>query len=455
MTAFAGYTLSDLRQIVRDLTGIYSTDLISDTMINDYLNQAYFELATMQQWPWKVGLEPLAALTDSDYPPFLATSHKLLAYRASSKVLTTQADDSPRVAEYNSMWQSMTGELFQNTLQANSTGSATSFTELKQLVRELIDIFDQTITDAYIIAKLNDELNQLYDGYTWPFAKTDFFTAAANYTRILAFGTASRLAITYAKDNTMVTAYKAEFDAILDQMKKIFLYPIINEMPGTLADLRKQVRGLIQDYSKDIPDTLVNAYLNEEYMFLCSERDWTWLEKEEAFTITTGQNSFQLTPNGSRRVMVMYAATNTNSLYLPGDTSSPLYQRPDILGGEVNSSKYIYDIDATGLVRLSPPALTPYFLKVKYVQMPDTLASDSDSPLFDTRFRSILAYRAALRLLLFTKSDKNLIGIYQSQADNIFQSMMVHYQLDRSTDVFSINQNGLDTMKYIPYFRVS
>ena len=238
-------------------------------------------------------------------------------------------------------------------------------------------------------------------------------------------------------------------------MKKIFLYPIINEMPGTLADLRKQVRGLIQDYSKDIPDTLVNAYLNEEYMFLCSERDWTWLEKEEAFTITTGQNSFQLTPNGSRRVMVMYAATNTNSLYLPGDTSSPLYQRPDILGGEVNSSKYIYDIDATGLVRLSPPALTPYFLKVKYVQMPDTLASDSDSPLFDTRFRSILAYRAALRLLLFTKSDKNLIGIYQSQADNIFQSMMVHYQLDRSTDVFSINQNGLDTMKYIPYFRVS
>jgi len=455
LTAFAGYTIADLRQIVRDLTGIYSTDLISDDMINSLLNQAYFELATMQQWPWKVGLEPLAALIGTDYPPFLATSHKLLAYRASAHVLETQADDSPRLQEYNAIWQLMVGELYQNTLQANSTGSATSFTELKQLVRELIDIFDQTITDAYITVKLQDELSQLYDSYTWPFAKADFFTAASSYTRILAFGTASRLAATYNKDQTMISSYLSEYEAMLDQMKKVFLYPIINEQPGTFADLRKQVRGLIQDYSKDIPDTLLSSYINEEYLSLCNSRDWTWLEKEEAFNITTGQQEFQLTPKGSRRVLVMYATTNTNSLYYPGDTSSPLYQRPDILGQEFNSSKYTYDVTTDGLVRLSPPALTPYLLKVKYIMMPDMLISDSDEPLFDIRFRSILAYRAALRLLLFTKSDKNLIAIYQNQADTMFQSMMVHYQLDRSTDVFSINQNGLDVMKYIPYFRVS
>lgn len=37
---------------VRDLTGIYSTDVVSDTLIQMWLNEAYNELARERDWDW-------------------------------------------------------------------------------------------------------------------------------------------------------------------------------------------------------------------------------------------------------------------------------------------------------------------------------------------------------------------------------------------------------------------
>jgi hypothetical protein len=48
-------TLSELRDYVRDLTGIYSTDLISDSLLNRWLNESYYEFLSTEQWPWRIG----------------------------------------------------------------------------------------------------------------------------------------------------------------------------------------------------------------------------------------------------------------------------------------------------------------------------------------------------------------------------------------------------------------
>ena len=38
------YTLSTLRTYTRDLTGIYTTDIISDDLLGRWINEAYFEV---------------------------------------------------------------------------------------------------------------------------------------------------------------------------------------------------------------------------------------------------------------------------------------------------------------------------------------------------------------------------------------------------------------------------
>lgn len=45
-------TLSNLRDYVRQLTGVFSTDVVSDALINIWINEAYNELALLRDWDW-------------------------------------------------------------------------------------------------------------------------------------------------------------------------------------------------------------------------------------------------------------------------------------------------------------------------------------------------------------------------------------------------------------------
>lgn len=47
-------TLAELITYCRDLTGLYSTDLLPDTLVTKWLNESYSELNRDQDWPWVV-----------------------------------------------------------------------------------------------------------------------------------------------------------------------------------------------------------------------------------------------------------------------------------------------------------------------------------------------------------------------------------------------------------------
>ena len=49
-------TLAQLRAYVRDLTGVYSTDLLPDTLLDRWLQEAYSELNRADEWPWMVNV---------------------------------------------------------------------------------------------------------------------------------------------------------------------------------------------------------------------------------------------------------------------------------------------------------------------------------------------------------------------------------------------------------------
>ena len=44
--------LNQLTTYVRDLVGIYSTDVVSDTLIKRWINESYNELSVLREWDW-------------------------------------------------------------------------------------------------------------------------------------------------------------------------------------------------------------------------------------------------------------------------------------------------------------------------------------------------------------------------------------------------------------------
>lgn len=44
--------LSELTTYTRDLTGVYSADVVSDSLIQRWINEAYNEVARVQDWDW-------------------------------------------------------------------------------------------------------------------------------------------------------------------------------------------------------------------------------------------------------------------------------------------------------------------------------------------------------------------------------------------------------------------
>ena len=48
--------LTDLRNYVRDLTGVYSTDLLPNTLLDRWLQESYSELNRQEDWPWLTAL---------------------------------------------------------------------------------------------------------------------------------------------------------------------------------------------------------------------------------------------------------------------------------------------------------------------------------------------------------------------------------------------------------------
>jgi hypothetical protein len=48
--------LTTLRSYVRDLTGVYSTDLLSDALLDRWIQESYTEVNRADDWPWMVNI---------------------------------------------------------------------------------------------------------------------------------------------------------------------------------------------------------------------------------------------------------------------------------------------------------------------------------------------------------------------------------------------------------------
>lgn len=73
---------SELTIHVRDLTGIYSTDVVSDTLIHIWLNESYNEVARERDWDW------LELTFDGVLPAAVSGTHTITLPHGTRRVLS-------------------------------------------------------------------------------------------------------------------------------------------------------------------------------------------------------------------------------------------------------------------------------------------------------------------------------------------------------------------------------
>lgn len=184
--------VSAINQYARDLTGVYSTDVISDTLLNRWINESYRELARLQTWPW---LPVTDLTTGTDIPAFDDEYHHVLAYRAAARVLRFQADDTPRGEVYLQEYQAIVQDMLKDYLPALAPALSGTLAQLRRLCRDLSGIYDaSTIPDAMVDMMINDAYNELAVAKDWDWLESNVEVAvpafiAGKHTINLANGT--------------------------------------------------------------------------------------------------------------------------------------------------------------------------------------------------------------------------------------------------------------------------
>jgi len=456
--AYTTYNLTALGVYVRNLTGVFSTDILTNDILYGYINEAYSDLSTQQEWTWSNTASPAAALASgTDAPAFPAQFHPLLAYKAAAVVLITQADDTTRAQEYLSIYKTMVDALRQDDLQIAitgdviNTGDYTDYSKLVKFVRQLTSVYDGSISNTYIENKLKDEYKILADAFTWSWTySSGNLSAIAEYAKILAYGASAKIAAELGLPEQLTKAYLLEYSDILDRMKRVTLYTLQTASPTTLAQLRVYTRSLMGNYSKDIPDVLINTWLNEAYTLLQNQRDWKWLQVETEVAVASGTSVITLPAGGTGKVMGIYVI-NTNGLRI-----DPVTQRPTLHDIDDNNDKYFFSTTPAGVITIAPTPTENLTVRIRYVKNGDLMSSDASTTLLATQFVTILAYRAAIKGYLFAPdANKKILEIYIQQERDMFDAIVSYYNLDHNTDAFQIGIRGVEERKYIPYFRVN
>jgi hypothetical protein len=135
--------------------------------------------------------------------------------------------------------------------------------------------------------------------------------------------------------------------------------------------------------------------------------------------------------------------------------SEAIYAVPSVLDIERNSEKYKYDVVANGSVVISPAPTKDITLRVRYTLATPTLSSDNSTPAMAEKYRPLLAYRAAMKVCAYANAPQNIVDLCRASADALYDAMYVEYQITHSTEPLQLGGMGLQSRKYLPWFRTS
>jgi hypothetical protein len=525
MSSYPRLTRANLRSLVREITGILSVDVITDARINEWLNESLYNINAIGDnllpfWP-SSGTTPILITensityrfpgwewdntttfptnvktdlymeSDSDTAPW-NDGHfdACLAYDVASRVFKQIADDTARATEYEEKYKELANILFRNkflghnarfiNIESSTAGVAGMSLKLVALnmLDELVSIDSAYDISMRIGSALGVELDRLYEAYKWPFAKS--YLAFTPYNDIQAYGAAITIGGEQGIEQAKLESMKSSYDLRLDALKTKYLVPTyLATKPTTVATIRAQVRGMLNEHTGNLSDSMIDTFIDDAYMQIVNERNWNFLETFAIVPVIPGVYEYPILTNigytPARRVLNIYKVTDPSSQYsnedIYGDSASveTVNRIPHVIAGLINDSKYRYDIRQgtviveiagiqytvpCGKLYLSPEPAEEFYLKVRLIAEPQSLLTAGSQVMFDNQFIRVLVYGAALNIISFTSfGDKKLIQMFAKQVEDIKTQMYRYYELDNSTDAFTLGETGLSLPKYVPHFR--
>lgn len=514
-TAYPRLNRGQIRAKVRDLTNIEATLVVSDERINNLINEELHKLILiadeLEQF-WQIAGNPITVTqgdgityrvpgwrfdntsqfpgglagniylgADATLPPWNNTANgqykagyydNYLVYAVSARVLAENADDTTRGAEFRAQAEIIGNTIIEQEFIGHNAdafvgiGPSTVGYDLRLYFKTLVLLKNPLRIEGNFVDVLSDvldavtnERNELYSAYSWPFVNTSF-NDWAPYSDIFAYGAAARLAARFGMSEPEQKSLLADYETRKQALLREKLYNASGAIqPYTFAGLKAQVRALLQDYTKDLPETIIGQWINDAYQTLAYEREWRWLEQEVTVNVPAGSATIDLT-FGSRILSMYEIKFDDNGNIKESGQIYPVGHGYDVLN---NASDYRYSMDASfvdnmfmsdSVVTIFPTPKEPIVVGIRFAETPGPLTLNNSATLIGTQFASILAYRAAVVGAAFHPQAKQLIPAYEAQAQRIYDSMLRHYQLDTSTETFSIGENALETRKYLPFFRV-
>jgi len=184
-------TLAELKTYVRDLTGVYSTDLLPDTLLERWLAESYSEFNQSEDWPWLVNIVS-GTLAAGQTTITLATS----AGRVKELTVTYPNSVLEQVVPRKGLIQTVDGDdgYFYDL---NSSGNIV-----------ISKAFDDNVTYKVNYIKTSPTLQGSGKASEIP----------AEYEGILSYRTAAKVLRSQADDTDRATFYLQEYSSMMDDL---------------------------------------------------------------------------------------------------------------------------------------------------------------------------------------------------------------------------------------------
>ena len=451
-----------LMDYVRQLTGVFSKDIVTDELLLFWMNEAYVELSRAYEWPWL----PIVPLSLTNRPGFDQDFFTILCYRVASRVLTLEADDSNRSAAYNGEYEAMLANMYKHYLRAQDAGNPTDMAGLILFIRTLLDEYSQTLDDAFIQNKILNTHEELAASESWVFPSSTFPYMGWDQARVLAYGAAARLAPFVGKDQAFVNVLLEEYMSSVSHLRILFQ----NNFSGrnySAEALARQARDFLGNYSTKASDSILKLWVYEEYQNICSERSWAWLEKTAEVTVPAGSTEFSLLSDLTKIYEIHRVVTRTQHATTGVVDTEPVVLVPGVLDVRQNDPRLYYVVNHTaGKIQIAPVQTEDTYLRIRYAVtpedgylMPATIAGSTGDNFTEfaipSRYLHILSYRVAMRAAVLSEAPQDVYNMCSKAAQDLYDSMYRDYETAHTQEPFQLGGNALETRKYVPWFRTA
>jgi hypothetical protein len=204
-----------------------------------------------------------------------------------------------------------------------------------------------------------------------------------------------------------------------------------------LQALRNFTRSLVSIASTDIlSDADLNTFVNEAYSDILREADWPFNRNETTLTLVSGQAEYTL-PAGITGVNIASVAVLSNDTNRRQLRPRNRYSTDDSPGPLSTGNPLEYSVYRNTVLFNPTPEASEVVTFRYFIQAP-TLVSNTDLPVFDDGFHTVIAYGAAVRVLFREGDDTDRRAFYNQQFLRGVEQMKQYYLSERDRSIFRL-----------------